>query len=516
MIDSNLKYRPKTINDLHLASIRESLLQVLKAKEVSHAFLFAGPRGTGKTSAARIIAKAINCEKPKDFEPCNVCDRCLSITSGADLDVLEIDAASNRGIDDIRELREKIKFAPARGKYKVYIIDEVHMLTMEAFNALLKTLEEPPRHAVFILCTTAPEKLPETIISRCLRFNFKRAKLSEVVDSLRQVVEGEKLLVEEEALEEIAKAVNGSFRDARKVLEQAAFAGQKITQKQVKEILGQTLGPEPGKLLALLAEKDIKGAITKISELVEIGGNLRVYTEALLEILHQLLLQKLGIVGNETQEIKGLEKIQDIKRLIEIFSRASRELPEAFIPQLPLELAVVEWCVGESASDSASIAAPEPVPGNDSDTSSTDSTEKLESAPSRPKNGGNISLEEIQKHWQEILLKVRPRNYSIEALLRGARPVDCSGEVLTIEAFYPFHKDKLDSAKCRAIIEEVVGEIFGTPLSLKCNLGDKPQPQVQVVSFGNGHNGDGEKLADGEVIDEEIVKVAEEIFNGKD
>ncbi|PIV01497.1 DNA polymerase III, subunit gamma and tau, partial [Candidatus Shapirobacteria bacterium CG03_land_8_20_14_0_80_39_12] len=184
-----LKYRPQKFLDLDSSEAREELLKIFKSEKIPHALLFSGPRGIGKTSAARIVAKAVNCEKVqsteykehREFEPCNQCDSCISITNGTNVDILEIDAASNRGIDDIKELREKIKLSPASAKYKVYIIDEAHMLTPEAFNALLKTLEEPPKHAIFILCTTDPEKLPKTIISRCQRINFKKASNKEIV-----------------------------------------------------------------------------------------------------------------------------------------------------------------------------------------------------------------------------------------------------------------------------------------------------------------------------------------------
>ena len=233
-----LKYRPQKVSELDLISVRESLEKILKSKKIPHAFLFSGPKGIGKTSAARIFAKSINClGKRKDFEPCNKCDVCQEITNGSSLDLIEIDAASNRGIDDIRSLREKIKLSPARCRYKVYIVDEAHMLTTEAFNALLKTLEEPPAHAVFILCTTEPEKLPKTIVSRCLQIKFQKAKKEEVINSLKRVVKGEKLEVEKEVLAEISVNAEGSFRDAQKILDQLSLANRKISLKERPELM---------------------------------------------------------------------------------------------------------------------------------------------------------------------------------------------------------------------------------------------------------------------------------------
>ena len=207
-----LKYRPQTIEELDLSSVRESLTTIIKSGKIPHALLFSGPKGTGKTSAARILAKVINCESPANFEPCNKCAQCVAITKGSSLDVIEMDAASNRGIDDIRSLREAVKLSPVSARTKIYIVDEAHMLTTEAANAFLKTLEEPPSHVVFILATTNPEKLIPTVRSRLTSVVFPRAKPAEIKRQLRRVVDGEKWQVEEDALDIIATASEGSFR----------------------------------------------------------------------------------------------------------------------------------------------------------------------------------------------------------------------------------------------------------------------------------------------------------------
>lgn len=545
MSDFTLKYRPQKISELSLISIRERLSSVLKSGKLPHAFLFCGPKGTGKTSAARIIAKAVNCEKvhPEGSsrgEPCNKCSQCLSITNGSNLDILEIDAASNRGIDDIRDLREKIKLAPSLALYKVYIIDEVQMLTTEAFNALLKTLEEPPRHAVFILCTTQPEKLPETIISRCMRFNFQRATQGELIERLKQVAKEEKLEVSDEALKEIAKASSGSFRDSLNIIEQASFSGKKITKELISEILDQALGLEPEKLIDFLVKRDAKGALGEINRVVKAGGNLRVYSEQLLETLRILMLAKLGVVDQE-QEVKNQElEISEIKLLIEIFSKAALDLKEAVIPQLPLELAVVEWSEGKEnvvsqSSHSVSNSAPAPSAGPALDPDAT--PEGIDSGVLEPASNSRnsrsstvsttsmiikdatITLNDIQSRWQEVLTGVRPRNFSIEALLRATRPVDFSGRVLTLEVFYQFHKDKLESGKCRTIVEEVMSEIFMSPFSLKCVLGDKPRiteiTEIKKEFTDEKNSSNGKISSNVEGIDEDIIAVAEEIFNGK-
>ncbi|MDZ4209807.1 MAG: DNA polymerase III subunit gamma/tau [Candidatus Curtissbacteria bacterium] len=561
----NQKYRPQTISELNLISVREGLGKVLASGEIPHAFLFTGPRGTGKTSAARIVAKAVNCQnnvygkwsmvnskdknesinhKPltiNDAEPCNKCEQCLSITKGTNMDVLEIDAASNRGIDDIRELREKVKLSPASASFKVYIIDEVHMLTTEAFNALLKTLEEPPKHVIFILCTTEAEKLPETIISRCARINFKKAKEDEVVEKLKRVTKEEKLVVDDEALSEIAKGARGSFRDALNILEQSAFGTDKIAKDQVKEVLGHTTGVNPEKLLKLLVEKDIKGALIEINQVVENGGNLRFYTEGLLEILRGGLLAKLGVFEYEitTAETRNLTEtlsLGDFKKLIELFSKASLELRDSIIPQLPLELAVVDWSedggnagspktLGKAENQPAKQTSVETVETNETK-GSLDLSEGIGSSVAEPstnsfkdiqsETNSPTSLDEIKSRWADILQGVKPRNYSIEAFLRAARPVNFDNRILTIEVFYKFHRDKLDSDGCRAIIEEVASSVLRTPVNLKCVLSEKRITPIN--SNGNEAHKDIESVIVLEPkiessIDDDLFAAAEKIFN---
>ncbi len=525
MTDFNAQYRPQKIEELDLIAIREGLKKVLKSGKIPHAFLFAGPRGTGKTSAARIIAKAVNCQKKnkKQFEPCNQCEQCLSITGGTNIDVLEIDAASNRGIDDIRELREKIKLAPARADYKVYIIDEVQMLTTEAFNALLKTLEEPPKHAIFILCTTAPEKLPETIISRCLRFNFKRPTIKEIVAKLEKIVQEEELKIQKQALIEIARRVDGSFRDANKILEQASFESKEIDLETVKEVLGQAVGFDPIKLIGFLAKREIKEAIAEVDRLVETGANLRFYLEQLLEELRGLLLRDYGIEidGQEAEEFNLTN--QEIRRLISLFSRASFELKEAIIPQLPLEMAIIEW--GEKEKRPViSLTEREEKEKTEMKRETVGKEEKaaVSSSPQSKYPTRKIDLSEVEQKWQDVLVCIRPKNHSIEALLRATRPVAIAGKVLTVEVFYKFHKDKLEQEKCRRLVEEAASEVFQSLVKIKFLLGErskikkKAEPVVKqsqkpvsvtpppgVAPPGNG-----------ETTDQDIIEVAKEIFSG--
>ncbi len=484
-----LKYRSQKIAELDLADVREGLLKMVKSKKVPHALLFTGPRGSGKTSAARIIAKILNCESKRKGspEPCNRCQICRSITEGTSLDLMEIDAASTRGIDDIRNLREKVKLAPTQLKNKVYIIDEVHMLTTEAFNALLKTLEEPPANTYFILCTTEPEKLPETIVSRCTHFNFRKGKVEEVIGSLKRVVKGEKMNVAKGVLEEIAKGVDGSFRDAQKILDQLSSGRKKITLKEAKELLGKIEELSPKKILGLLSQKEMKKSLLEIDRIVTSGGDLGLYAQELLERLRLGLLSKAGLAEvSEPEETVGFD-LHQIRTLIELFAKAAREIKTNPIPQLPLELAVVEWCQEEKSTPSEPVA---PNPG----------TEKvIVISPKQTSSKGDLG--KVQACWSQILTSIRPLNHSVEALLRASRPLAMSGEILTLEVFYQFHKERLEEEKCRAIFEETAGEVLGMPIRLKCVLGEK-KPVVARQEEERVDNPE----------DSDIIKTAEEIF----
>lgn len=276
------KYRPQTITDLDLALVREKLTAILFSNNIPHAFLFTGSKGLGKTSSARILAKAINCLTPKGIEPCNTCDVCVSITNGSNIDVLEIDAASNGGVEEMRTLRERVKFASSTLKKKVYIIDEVHMLSTGAFNALLKTLEEPPSHVVFILATTELHKLPATVVSRTFQVQFEKPTEGELVHSLERIVEGEQLKTDEAVLKEIFKVSEGSFRDGAKILEELSLAaGGKSMTKDLFEKTFHTKGMED-EVFALLesyASRNAKEGLLIINKLYGSGADFKIVIE---------------------------------------------------------------------------------------------------------------------------------------------------------------------------------------------------------------------------------------------
>ncbi len=481
-----LTYRPQKIADLDLPEIRDGLARVLAKKNPPHAYLFTGPRGAGKTSAARILAKSFNCLKNKGVgDPCGKCAVCQEIAAGSFIDLIEIDGASNRGIDDVRSLKENIRLVPGKGRAKVYIIDEVHMLTTEAFNALLKTLEEPPVHAYFILCTTEPEKVPETIASRCVEFHFRKAKPAEIENSLKKVIKGEGLVIDPEALGLLARSVDGSFRDAQKVLDQLSST-KEIGLKEIRAALGQGSGFSGEALIHYLAEGTLAETLTKIGELVEEGVSFRQFSKDVLEALRALLLQKVG-VGKHSELAAVRLEIGEVKQLLRLFSIASREVKGSLIEQLPLEIAVVEWFQSRDQShnvgEQVSVTANEPnrEKSSQSQLKKSASPEPVKSVQQPSGNGkrnGHLTLEAVVERWDDLLEEVRPMNHSVSALLRACRPKMVDGEMLTLEVFYPFHKERLETEKCREIIETAASSIFGLSIKIRCVLGQKGADSV--------------------------------------
>jgi len=431
------KYRPQTIADLDNERVRESLGKSILSNKFASAYLLIGTRGIGKTSTARLIAKALNCQKRKvGEEPCNGCDSCKTIATGTNLDVMEIDAASNTGVDDIRDLREKVKLAPSSSKFKVYIIDEVHMLSTSAFNALLKTLEEPPSHVVFILATTDPQKLPETIKSRCQVFDFGRGSISEISRAIKRAVKGENLEVSEEAVAEIAKLADGSFRDAHKILEQLADKYQKIDGSVVASLRPMVAQKNLNEFLEMLGDKKV----TPILEWVE-NQNLTVkeFIEELVKILHEDLLIKSGV--KKDKNVTTLNLI-DLKILLLKLDQAYKELRGTVIQVIPLELALIEWLEGKGEKQEVKNEKP---------------TEQA------PETSGEFG----EAKWKELLEKTKPFNHSLSAVLRSAKPIGLSGKTLMIGVNYKFHLDKLSEAKNVEIAEKVLGEIMDTPMRVK-------------------------------------------------
>jgi len=458
-----LKYRPQTISQLDLKEIRDNLGAVLSSGTMIHAFLFSGSKGLGKTSAARIVAKSINCEakrKKGEFEPCNKCFMCQSITNGTSLDLIEIDAASNRGIDDIRELREKIKLTPYRARKKVYVIDEVHMLTQEAFNALLKTLEEPPAHALFILCTTEAYKLPETIISRCYEFNFKKASIKELVRCLKRIERGEKLKLAKGVKSKIASLADASFRDATKNLEiLVSLNGKNISLKKTRQFFDQSQS-SVDKLLVLLADRQSSQALKWLTETLGHGADIKQLTQSLLIKLRDIILLRYEVLDDKKDYHDFGLSVIELKKLVYLFDQALRQLKGAFLPQLPLELAIVEWCEQKKEN-------------NQNQEHKIKQTPAAKGKKVKIKVGHKQDLDIILEQWPKLLQQVKQFNHSIEALLKATKPVKFENNLLTIEVFYPFHKQKLEESKSLSIVQDSLQKILSLSVKIKYKLAKK-------------------------------------------
>ncbi|MCX5800322.1 MAG: DNA polymerase III subunit gamma/tau [Candidatus Eisenbacteria bacterium] len=357
------KWRPSTFEEVvGQAHVTRTLANAIESGRVGHAYLFSGPRGVGKTTTARLLAKALNCPNAKGAVPCNACDVCREITIGVSLDVIEIDGASNRGIDEIRNLRENVKYAPTGGKYKVYVVDEVHMLTDAAFNALLKTLEEPPPHVKFILATTAPLKVPETILSRCQRFEFVRIPTRDVSARLKDICSAEGFKVKDDVLILLSRRANGSLRDAESMLDQLISAGlEEAPELDVAQLLGLSGAESFFSVIDAVKAKDARKALEALGALFDKGANLDEFADGLMEHLRNLLLIKIhpnlaSLVEASTGHVKRYEEQAkqfsegDILRLINIASRASFYVRRGAMPRLHLEMAIVEMAYLDSTT----------------------------------------------------------------------------------------------------------------------------------------------------------------------
>jgi len=477
------KYRPQTIEELDLEPVRKQLRNLAGALDkLPHAFLFAGPRGTGKTSAARILAKIINCENPlktkNGLEPCNKCRECLAVTAGQSMDIIEVDAASSRGIDDIRALRENIALAPGSAKKKVYIMDEAHMLTTEAANAFLKTLEEPPTHAIFILATTDPGKLPETVRSRLTLVSFRKANTEEVARQLARVIEGEKLEVDDEVIELIAARSDGSFRDAVKLLESLALEGQKITKDLASDFIYNSNIVKIDELMMLIANKNTGDALVMLRKYSDSGGQ----PKDLIDRLEQYLRVEILKLANTEKGDTGLV-LNDAISLAKILMEARGNLAKAAIQELPLEIAIIEWSGGRDIKQ-------KPLPIE---------VDKKKASSNEVNKTSSIDSEV----WRRVLDQTKTKNATLEAVLRSTRPIGVDGNTINLAVYYRFHKERLEVDQYRRLIEDIVGSVMGiTPAKLVCILEDPPREMLQKPSV-NSLTISGDK---------DILEAAKEIF----
>jgi len=493
-----LKYRPQIFSDLvGQTSVVKTLQNALKTEKPSHAYLFSGSRGTGKTSMARIFAKGLTCENLKDGNPCGQCDMCIDIAEGNLVDVIEIDAASNRGIDEIRDLREKILFAPNRAKRKVYIIDEVHMLTKEAFNALLKTLEEPPEHAYFLLATTEMHKLPETIISRCQTFIFNRFGLDQLVERLELIAKTEKFFVEEEAFQIIARKAEGGLRDAISLLEQiSAETENNITTDAVRDSLGISATETLEHFWAAIEEKDAEAGLEILKGISSAGKDFRTFGHDFLGFLRDKLHQNLTDGEYITKLLPAINQIES----------ALSRLKTSPIVELPLEIAVVNLCQGtvkakpieKKVFTAPSVIKPvapasvaneeEPIVKKAEEKSDGFLFEELPKVEHKPekieepvaREPLKISIDTIISKMTEIADQAKIPALAKMSFL-NTRPAMKNGKVM-FETTSSFHREKLDSEVIRNSVQNTMIEMFGESLLIDFSITDKIEEKETVAT----------------------------------
>lgn len=479
------KYRPENFDN---AIGQEHVIRVLRnailEDKISHAYLFSGPRGTGKTSVARILAKAINCENKKSYNPCGKCTSCKGIKEGKILDLIEIDAASNRGIDEIRDLREKVKFSPTDCKYKVFIIDEVHMLTKEAFNALLKTLEEPPSHAIFILATTEINKVPTTILSRCQRHDFRRIKLGDIFSVLSNIRDSEKINISDDALEMVAENSDGGLRDAISILDQLASIGiKKIETKDVEDTLGLAPHKAVLKFVVSLLDGKNKNAINAIISLNVNGTDLVIFTRSAQDFLRKIISVK--VAGSESiegtkEQIEELEKVAtkfDISQLIKL-SESLMWAQGTFrtgVEQIAILTIVAASNYGEENTVKQNDESNEILIREEIISDSKKSKNIVESSKNDKRTNGQ---------WHHFLMDLKVKNNTIHAFMRVANPIFSDNKV-TLTFPYKFHKEKMQEPKNRQIVEDILRKVYGTDYIIECILDSNSGGKNSISDAGS-------------------------------
>jgi DNA polymerase III subunit gamma/tau len=480
------KYRPQDFDEVvGQDAIVRTLRNAISSGQVRQAYLFAGPRGTGKTSLARILAKGLNCAEGPTPTPDKTCNACVTIANGTSLDVVEMDAASQRGIDDIREIRERVVLQPAEGRYKVYILDEAHQLTDAAWNALLKLIEEPPPHLVFVFCTTDLSKVLPTVRSRCQTFVFSRPRLSELVRKLRRIADGEGINVPDQALALIARSGRGAYRDAESTLDQLASATEnEITVQAVLQLLGAVEDEALFRLCDLVVDRDTAGALTFVEELAEQGQDLgRLVLDLLEHLRHVMLVQHMGEVPeslpvtDETRERLRAQANQlgeaSVIRLVDLLAVAVEDMRQGGDPRLPLELALVKVTRpgADLSRESLSyrleqLEARGHVQGTVLETGPQEAPRERASPRTEPPS---LELEQLQEAWlRTILPAVEERSIPAASVLREAHPANLSGDTLTVEfpSSASFHRQLAEEAKNATLLADALYEVTGRHLGL--------------------------------------------------
>ncbi len=513
-------YRPQKFSEvLGQNHVKIALQHEIEASKTASAYLFCGPRAVGKTTVARILAKAVNCEQrpQKQYEPCNTCPACQSITAGKNLDVVEIDAASNTGVDNVREnIIAFSRLAPLNAKFKVFIIDEVHMLSLSAFNALLKIIEEPPLNTMFILCTTEVQKVPGTVISRCERYDFQHISVKDIVKKLSYIAQNEKVKVDSEVLEAVARHSGGYLRDAESLLGKIfSLSDQEITREQAELVIPHYNSNEAVDLLDHLIHKDAVKAISLINSLVDSGINVKVFTGEIIELLRKIMLGKLSpeLVDNLGLDLgENLEKRlsqltvnldwQQLFSFTRRFLKVFNDYKNLSIPQLPLELAVTELSLGlvedvnfQGINSDSKFKSPSASPRTinsatkaKTNFSSNDSQLTTSSSPPEPskpsssissslatKENFNLTKSKIIEKWPEFLIKIKKYNHSLSFVLQNCDPREIKNSNLFLVFKYKFHQNRINDAAIRNIVEKTLAEVFKANLSFSSEVDEKLQ-----------------------------------------
>lgn len=485
------KWRPQTweavIAQEHIIS---TLRNAIVADRVAHAYLLAGPRGTGKTTTARLLAKAVNClAEERAKRPCNQCEHCQAVNEGRFLDMIEIDAASNTSVDDVRDLREKINFSPNLGQYKIYIIDEVHMLSNAAFNALLKTLEEPPPHAIFVLATTEVHKIPATVLSRCQRHEFRRIPVPDIVAHLEELAKNENLQVDPDALTLIARQATGAMRDAISLLDQLASTSQEINLELAQTVLGTATSQAVIEIVDAILERDAAKGLNEIHQNLDAGSDPRQFARQIVDYLRSLLMVRMGNAQQieATQEIRqrmaqqaqGFESPHELLRVIRAFNHAASEARLSWQPALPLELAMIE-SVETSPVEPTPVqesAAPQrvsiPQKATKPASKGAASTKVVDIPPESPTKSdpeADPIPNNIAQNWDQIRGIVRQKNPQTQALLNSCKLMGIKGGALILGFNGEFAKSKMEQGENLEILQQAMQQVMGETMSVRCVL----------------------------------------------